>query len=82
MIAHRAVGGAVTTGYGVITLARARDLADFYAAEAMHCRREGAPAAARLCDDRETSLRAAVSAAALWRRAAGWRDPEAADGPW
>jgi hypothetical protein len=76
---HRAIGGAVVTSYGALTLAQARRLADFYVAEARHCRSDNAAAAARLCEERSGDLGAAVAAAILWRRAAGWRDPAAAD---
>ena len=70
MSVHRAIGGAVVTTYGTISLARSRRLAAFYAAEAGHCRRQGALAAARLCEARGAALRTA---------AGGLRDPDAAD---
>jgi len=73
------MGGAIVTGYGAIGLAQAQRLAAFYAAEALHSRLDGAHAAARLCEERSADLRAAIAAATLWRRAAGWREPEAAD---
>ena len=77
---HRHIGGAVIADHGPIPLTAARDLVRFYTFEAEVCAREGGVNAARLCARRALALHAAVEAATLWRRAAGWRDPDAADG--
>ena len=73
----RAIGGAVVSDHETLTLARARELAAFYAREATHLPQTSL--AHRLCAARANALRAAARAAWQWRRAAGWRDPEAAD---
>jgi hypothetical protein len=73
------VGGAVVSDHGPITLAAARALAAFYAREARSCLQGGAELAARLCARRALALDQAATDAARWRRAAGWRDPDAAD---
>ncbi len=73
------VGGAVITDHGQIPLAAARALAAFYAREARDCVQGGAELAARLCARRALALDQAAHDATLWRRAAGWRDPDAAD---
>jgi hypothetical protein len=72
-------GGAVIADHGPIPLAAARALAAFYAREARSCLAGGAELAARLCVRRALALDRAAHDAALWRRAAGWRDPDAAD---
>lgn len=73
----RAIGGAVVTDHGAITLKQARELAKFYAREADALPR--ASPARGLCDARAGALGRAAQEALLWRRAAGWSDPEAAD---
>jgi hypothetical protein len=75
------VGGAVVSDHGAISLAAARALAVFYAREARACLAGDAPLAARLCARRALALDRAARDAALWRRAAGWRDPDKADRP-
>jgi hypothetical protein len=76
---HRHIGGAVVADHGQVPLAAARDLVRFYAQEAEACLAAGAETMARLCAHRALALGAAVDAATLWRRAAGWRDPDGAD---
>ncbi len=76
---YRHIGGAVIADHGAIALAQARALIQFYEREARFNLRAGLAAAARLCRRRAAALNAALDAATLWRRAAGWRDPEAAD---
>ena len=78
LVPFRAVGGAIICDHGPLTLADARSLAEFY-------RREQAGLGpgtrlAVLCAERARALAGAVHEARLWRRAAGWADPEAADG--
>jgi hypothetical protein len=77
----RAIGGAVVADHGPIPLAAARRLSLFYATEALHCRRQGHRDGAAVCASRAKALREAVAAAEVWRRAAGWADPDAADAP-
>jgi hypothetical protein len=78
---HRAIGGAIVTDYGAVSLERARQMAIFYGIERRRCREENANSAARLCARREADLWIAVAATVQWRKAAGWRDPGAADFP-
>lgn len=73
------IGGAVVCDHGRLSLAEARALSAGYAREAEHWFGAGEIRAARACAGRSAALRKAADAAALWRRAAGWRDPEAAD---
>ncbi|MEO8927568.1 MAG: hypothetical protein ABI306_10450 [Caulobacteraceae bacterium] len=73
------IGGAVTADHGAIGLTRARALAAFYRLEAGRAAEDGARRWADLCTGRAAALDAATRAAALWRRAAGWGDPDAAD---
>jgi len=73
------VGGSVFADHGALSLTQARTLVVFYAREAEASMARGEAAAARLCARRALALHAAAEGAALWRRAAGWRDPEAAD---
>jgi hypothetical protein len=77
----RAIGGAVVADHGSIPLAEARRLSQFYATEALHCHGQGLRNGAAVCASRAKALREAVAAAELWRRAAGWADPDAADAP-
>lgn len=74
------LGGAVVCDHGPLSLRDARSLAVFYADEADHCRAAGAIKAGLVCTARAAALSVAAVAAARWRRAAGWRNPEAADG--
>ena len=67
------------TDHGLIALAAARALAAFYRAESAACRAAGALAWASGCELRAETLERVAAEAALWRRAAGWRDPDAAD---
>jgi hypothetical protein len=76
---YRHIGGAVVADHGPIPLAAARDLVRFYALEAEACLTAGPEPMARLYAHRALTLRAAVETATQWRRAAGWRDPDAAD---
>jgi len=72
----RAVGGAILADHGPIRLTDARALMVAYA-------REAAASGGRwrdLCGGRAQALSAAVTEAMAWRRAAGWGDPEQADG--
>jgi hypothetical protein len=74
---YRAIGGAIITDHGPVTLAAARALAEFY-----HHEQAGLRPGARLavlCAERARALAGAVHEAQLWRRAAGWTNPEAAD---
>jgi hypothetical protein len=73
----RAIGGAVVADHGVIALAEARALARFYAGEARAL--PGGSRAAEVCAGRARALIEATDQAWLWRRAAGWTDPDAAD---
>ena len=79
---YRHIGGAVIADHGTIALAEVRALIAFYEREARFNLGAGASGAARLCGERALALQAALEAARLWRRAAGWRDPEAADRRW
>jgi len=73
--AVRAIGGAVVADHGAISIAEARALAAFYALEA----EAGGGGWPQRCLVRAEAMEAAVARAALWRRAAGWADPDAAD---
>jgi hypothetical protein len=73
----RAIGGSVVADHGPIALGKARALARFYADEAAAAG-NGAPWR-HLAARRAGALLEAAREAALWRRAAGWTDPEAAD---
>ena len=75
----RHIGGAVATDNGPIRIAEARRLAGFYRAEAAVLLARGERAAARVCSQRAGALATAAEEAALWRRAAGWSDPESPD---
>jgi hypothetical protein len=75
----RPIGGAVIADHGPIPLSAARELARFYASEAVHWRARGVGTAFDACARRATVLNEAVAAAERWRRAAGWADPDAAD---
>ena len=77
--AYGHIGGAVVCDHGPLTLAEARDLSIFYAGEADHCFTMGEIHAGLACAGRAAALRQVADDAARWRRAAGWRDPEAAD---
>ena len=72
-------GGAVIGDNGPIGLALARDLARFYGLEAIDRDAAGDARDAVTCARRALALHAAAEAAARWRRAAGWREPLAAD---
>ena len=74
------IGGTVIADHGAIALASSRRLAGFYAAEARLAQGAGARRWGDLCAGRALALGAAADAAALWRRAAGWAEPDAADG--
>ena len=74
-----AIGGGVTCDHGPLTLVKARALAEFYGVEAAHCRSVGATRAGQICAARADALSRAAETATLWRRAAGWVDPHAAD---
>jgi hypothetical protein len=71
----------VIADHGPLPLAAARALARFYASEALRWRDVGSRAASDGCARRSEVLREAVAAAEMWRRAAGWKDPDAADAP-
>ncbi|HEY5105304.1 MAG TPA: hypothetical protein VII73_00885 [Caulobacteraceae bacterium] len=73
------IGGAILTDHGPIGLGQARDLAAFYRREASFSAASNAPMAAQTCMARAVALGVAAHAAAAWRRAAGWGDPEQAD---
>lgn len=75
----RSIGGTVIADHGPIPLVAARNLAQFYASEALHWRGLGSQRAFEACVRRADVLRDAVAAAETWRRAAGWADPDAAD---
>jgi hypothetical protein len=76
-IAHfRHIGGAVIADHGSLTLSAARALAALYLHEAGL---DPQAAAAEQCHHRAQSLIEAVTAAATWRRAAGWANPDMAD---
>ena len=75
----RAIGGVVFADHGPIPLAAARDLAAFYASEALRWRDVGSRDAFDACARRAAALQNAVAAAGRWRRAAGWADLDAAD---
>jgi len=72
----RALGGVILADHGPIHLAEARALMVVYMREA------GANQGGwrDLCVARAQALAAAVIHATEWRRAAGWGDPEQADG--
>ena len=76
---YRHLGGALVTDHGGISLAVARDLAVFYARESQVHVERGAARAAHECAARAQCLIEAIAAASLWRRAAGWSDPDMAD---
>ena len=69
------IGGAVISDHGAVTLAEARALAVFYNLEAGSEIHEPSSE----CRRRANMLCSAVAAAAAWRRAAGWTEPELAD---
>jgi len=73
----RHIGGAIIADHGRVTLAAARASALFYAMEAGSETR----AASGECQRRSHALKCAIDAASLWRRAAGWNDPDLADHP-
>ena len=73
------IGGAVVCDHGPLTLAEARALASSYAREGEHWASVGEVRAGDACVRRAMALAKAATDTALWRRAAGWRDPEAAD---
>ena len=73
------IGGAVVCDHGPLSLAEARALSLIYAREGEHWASVGETRAGRACVRRALALAKAAADAALWRRAAGWRDPEAAD---
>jgi hypothetical protein len=75
----RSIGGTVIADHGPIPLVAARNLARFYASEALHWRDLDSPGAFEACTRRAAVLREAVAEAETWRRAAGWADPDAAD---
>lgn len=76
---YRHIGGGVIADHGPISLAAARDLARFYLRESKCEPNTGGTERSRLCAARARALNQAVEEAARWRRAAGWRDPDAAD---
>jgi hypothetical protein len=76
---YRHVGGAVMGEHGPLTLARALDLLRIYGRGAINCETAGARGLARAYARRTLSLHNAISEARRWRRAAGWRDLDAAD---
>jgi len=76
---YRHIGGTVIADHGPLSLAAARALERFYRAEADHRRALDDIATSRTCATRAHALSQAVAAAAAWRRAAGWSDPETAD---
>lgn len=78
---YRHIGGAVIADHGPVALAEVRALIAFYEREARFNLGAGAGRTARLCGRRALALHAALEAARLWRRAAGWPDPEAAGRP-
>ena len=73
----RAVGGVVLADHGVIALAKARALARFYAREVAAL--PATSTAARICILRRDALDRAAREVGLWRGAAGWAEPDAAD---
>ncbi|HEV7157714.1 MAG TPA: hypothetical protein VGN38_05095 [Caulobacteraceae bacterium] len=73
-----AIGGQVIFDHGPACLCTASALARFYRAEAalpVHSQDWRA-----LCRGRADALALAIDRASGWRRAAGWRMPEEADG--
>jgi hypothetical protein len=76
---YRHIGGAVIADHGPISLAAARNMAQFYAGQSLEHGARGALRAAQECEARSRSLSEAVGAAISWRRAAGWTDPDMAD---
>ncbi len=74
------VGGAVIADHGPLALAASRALIGFYDVEARLAAEGGARRWANLCARRALTLTAAAGDADRWRRAAGWADPDAADG--
>lgn len=76
---YRHIGGMVLADHGPLSLSAARALEVFYRAEARHGRALDDRAASEGCAIRADALSRAATAAAAWRRAAGWTDPEAAD---
>jgi len=71
----RHIGGAVIADHGRVTLAAARALAVFYTREAG----SQMTGVSGECRRRAHALEVATAAAATWRRAAGWNDPDLAD---
>ena len=76
----RHIGGMVTADHGPMPLATARGLADFYRSEATYWRGMADDMTSSACALRASGLETAILAAAAWRRAAGWTDPDTADG--
>ena len=75
----RSIGGAVIADHGPIPLRTARNLARFYASEALHWRGLDSHEAFEACARRADVLWEAVAETESWRRAAGWADPDGAD---
>ncbi|MDQ2859595.1 MAG: hypothetical protein M3T55_02485 [Pseudomonadota bacterium] len=73
------IGGTVIADHGPVALTASGGLRDFYAIEACLAEGAGVRRWAELCARRALTLAAVADAAALWRRAAGWADPAAAD---
>ncbi len=73
----RHIGGAIVADHGAVALTSARALSKLYqeraAAEIFLGRTDDQLKA------RARSLDGAIAQAVIWRRAAGWTDPEAAD---
>ena len=77
----RHIGGMVIADHGPLPLAAAQAIAELYGREALEAARRGERRLERACRARADALLAAGTAAIAWRRAAGWRDPHAADQP-
>ena len=73
----RHIGGAIVSDCGAIPIAAARTLCRLYQKQGeMHAR---ADAEGERYNTQVRSLDRVITEAAIWRRAAGWSDPEAAD---
>ena len=72
-------GGAVVCAKGALPLRRARQLERFCADQGAQAAHENHPWRAASLLTNAQALKAAVTAAESWRRAAGWANPDHAD---
>lgn len=78
--AYHHIGGVLYRDQRRISLASARALLALWAADGSSASSAGASPGCAARDQLPTALRKAVASALAWRRAAGWDDPNQADG--